>query len=91
MPENPKRRAARQKKYNATPKAKAKRAANNRARAKIAESRGVKPTQLKGDVHHKDGNPLNNGKKNLTVLPKSKNRAIGNNKGKKKRTTKKAK
>ena len=28
------------------------------------------------DVHHKDGNPLNNDSKNLTVIHRAKNRSI---------------
>jgi len=32
------------------------------------------------DVHHKDGNPKNNSRKNLTTASKSKNRSFPRNK-----------
>lgn len=83
MPENKAKRAARQKKYNARPDQKAKRAARGRARYKVAKNKGVSPTALKGDVHHKNGNPRDNSPKNISLTSVKKNRGTGNNKGKK--------
>ena len=58
--------------YNATPKAKKDRAARNAARRKLKAS-GVSVAGK--DVHHKDGNPQNNKRSNLTTMSKSKNRS----------------
>ena len=56
------------------PDQKKRRAGRNAARRKMAASGKVKKGDGK-DVHHKDGNTLNNKKKNLRVESKSKNRA----------------
>lgn len=49
-----------------------KRSSRNKARRIMKDVYG---TKLKGkDVHHKDGNPLNNSKKNLRVTSKKYNR-----------------
>lgn len=79
MAENKKRRAKRQKKYNARPEQKKRRASRNKARRKAIKKHGK--GKMKGkDVHHKDGNPMNNASGNIVVIPASKNRGIGNNK-----------
>ena len=49
-------------------------AGHNAARRKMAAAGKVKKGDGK-DVHHKDGNSLNNKKKNLRVESRSKNRA----------------
>ncbi len=60
--------------FHSKPDEKKRRAGRNAARKKMAAAGKVK----KGDgknVHHKDGNTLNNKRKNLRVESKSKNRA----------------
>ena len=58
--------------YHAKPTQKKRRAGRNKANS------------LKGangkDVHHKDGNPLNNSRKNLAVTSKKTNRSFPRNK-----------
>jgi hypothetical protein len=58
--------------YHAKPAQKKRRAGRNKANS------------LKGangkDVHHKDGNPLNNSRKNLAVTSKKANRSFPRNK-----------
>ena len=63
--------------YHSKPKQKKDRAARNAAR----RASGVKGK----DVHHKDGNPRNNKKSNLSVVSKASNRnqSPGRPKGKK--------
>ena len=61
--------------YHGKPAQKKKRAARNAARRKLESSGRVK----KGsdmDVHHVDGNPLNNSAKNLRVVHRSRNRSF---------------
>ena len=60
--------------FHSKPDQKKRRAGRNAARRKMAASGKVKKGDGK-DVHHKDGNTLNNKKKNLRVESKSKNRA----------------
>jgi len=57
--------------YQGKPKQIKRRASRNAARRKVLNGR--KSTK---DVHHKDGNPLNNSRKNLRLTNKSRNRAI---------------
>lgn len=66
--------------YHARPEQKENRAARGRARYAKAKAMGVKPTSIKGDVAHKNGNPKDNKKSNLTVQPKSKNRSFARTK-----------
>ncbi len=56
-----------QRKYNSTPEQVKKRSNRNKARRKL--SCGSK------DVHHKDGNPLNNKKSNLSCSSVKSNRS----------------
>jgi hypothetical protein len=61
--------------YHARPDQKKKRANRNAARRKLASQGRVK----KGDgmdVHHKDGNPLNNSPGNLQALRAKINRSL---------------
>jgi hypothetical protein len=61
--------------YHARPDQKKKRANRNAARRKLAREGRVK----KGDgmdVHHKDGNPLNNNPGNLQALRAKINRSL---------------
>ena len=60
--------------FHSKPDQKKRRAGRNAARRKMTASGKVKKGDGK-DVHHKDGNTLNNKKKNLRVEPRSKNRA----------------
>jgi hypothetical protein len=62
-------------KYHATPEQKKRRASRNAARRKMIAKGEVKKGDGK-DVIHKDGDPLNNGDKNLGKEPKSKNRSF---------------
>ena len=50
-----------------------RRAANKARRQAIREGRVKKGSRM--DIHHKDKNPKNNGKKNLKVVSRSKNRS----------------
>ena len=53
--------------YHSRPEQKLRRAARNAARAVF--KRAIEPEKLEGkDVHHKDNNPLNNDKKNLSLV-----------------------
>ena len=58
--------------YHSTPEQKKKRSSRNKAN----RIKGVKGK----DVDHKDGNPMNNSKNNLTVKDKSNNRSFKRNK-----------
>lgn len=79
MPSSPnyKRNYKQEKKTSDARGEKPLRAARNRARLKLKKA-GVK---VKGkDADHKDGNPLNNSKKNLRAVSKTKNRSYPRNK-----------
>ena len=60
--------------YHSKPDQKKRRAGRNRARRIMTMLKRVKKGDGK-DVHHKDGNPKNNSKKNLRVESKKKNRS----------------
>ena len=60
--------------FHSKPDQKKRRAGRNDARRKMTAAGKVKKGDGK-DVHHKDGNALNNKKKNLRVESRSKNRA----------------
>ena len=60
--------------FHSKPDEKKRRAGRNAARRKMAAAGKVKKGDGK-DVHHKDGNALNNKRKNLRVESRSKNRA----------------
>ena len=62
-----KKKGAYDKKYNAKPEEKKRRAGRNAANRKVNPPKGK-------DVHHKDGNPRNNSKSNLRVESKKTNR-----------------
>ena len=64
------------KEYQAeTPLRKKQRSSRNKARRKMSTLGKAKKGDGK-DVHHRDGNPLNNSSSNLTVMSKSKNQAL---------------
>ena len=64
------------KEYQAeTPLRRKQRSSRNKARRKMSTLGKAKKGDGK-DVHHKDGNPLNNSSSNLTVMSKSKNQAL---------------
>ena len=71
-----------QRKYNSTPE-------QNKRRSNRNKARRAKKCPAGKDVHHKDGNPNNNKKSNLTCQSPSKNRA--NNKRKTNATKSKVK
>jgi|TARA_R100000482_G_C5111999_1_gene141043 hypothetical protein len=60
--------------YHSKPEQKKRRAGRNRARRIMSMLKRVKKGDGK-DVHHKDGNPTNNSKKNLRVESKKTNRS----------------
>jgi len=64
--------------YQGKPAQVKKRASRNAARATMSAGGKVKKGDGK-DVHHKDGNPKNNKKSNLTVTTKTKNRSFPRN------------
>ena len=67
------------KNYHSRPEQIKKRASRNAARSAALKSGKVK----KGDnldVHHKNGNPLDNSKSNLRAIHKSKNRSFARTK-----------
>ena len=70
--------------YGSKPEQKKNRAARNTARRRLIRS-GAKKKGDGKDVHHKDGNPRNNSRSNLTVESRSSNRnkSPGRPKGKK--------
>ena len=61
------------KKFQSSDKQKKDRAARNSARAEEERNGNVRKGDGK-DVHHVDGNPQNNSKKNIRIVSKSKNR-----------------
>ena len=64
------------KEYQAeTPLRRKQRSSRNKARRKMSTLGKAKKGDGK-DVHHRDGNPLNNSSSNLTVMSKSKNQAL---------------
>ena len=65
------------KNYHAKPAQKKKRASRNAARAKL-KAGGVAVAGK--DVHHKDGNPKNNKRSNLTTRTASSNRSFARTK-----------
>tara|TARA_B100001094_G_C18190996_1_gene807226 strand:+ start:1663 stop:3435 length:1773 start_codon:yes stop_codon:yes gene_type:complete len=76
--EDPERRAARQAAWNNSKEQIMRRTARGAAR-RVAERKGMVKKGDGKDIHHKDGNPLNNSASNISVMNKSKNRGIGNN------------
>ena len=56
--------------YQGKPKQIKRRASRNAARRKVLNGR-----KSSMDVHHKDGNPMNNSRSNLRLTSRSKNRA----------------
>ena len=74
--------AARQRaqaKYNSKPEQKKRRAARNAARRKMERAGKVRKGDGK-DVAHRDNNPKNNSRRNLSVQSKAKNRSFARNK-----------
>jgi len=71
-------------KYAAKPEQKKRRAARTKARRQAVRDGRVKKGDGK-DVHHKDGNPLNNKKSNIAVTSKKANRTLKRDKNARKR------
>ena len=67
-----------QAKYNSKPEQLKRRAQRNAARAKMVKSGAVRKGDGK-DVAHKDNNPRNNSRGNLSVQSKAKNRSFPRN------------
>lgn len=78
MKNTPARQRA-QKKYNAKPEQKKRRAARNQARRIMNKAGKVRKGDGK-DVAHKNNNPKNNSKSNLSVQSKAKNRSFARTK-----------
>ena len=76
MPSSPNyKRNYKQENSNDSSLRKKKRAMRNKAR-RVAKKAGLVKTCDKKDVHHKDGNAMNNKRSNLTVKSASKNRSF---------------
>ena len=60
--------------YHAKPEQKKNRASRNKARTLLSSSGRVRKGDGR-DVDHRDGNPRNNSKGNLSVISKSRNRS----------------
>ena len=60
--------------YHAKPEQKKNRAARNKARTLLSSVGRVRKGDGK-DIDHKDGNPRNNSKRNLSVVSKRRNRS----------------
>ena len=74
----------RQRKYNSQPAQKARRADRNASRAKLMTAGRVKKGDGK-DVDHRNHNPADMSAKNLSVMPKGKNRSMNQYDKRKKR------
>ena len=70
--------------YQGTAKQKKRRAARNTARNRALKSGKVRKGDGK-DIHHRDGNPKNNSKKNLAVKSRKSNRSFARTKNARKR------
>mgnify|MGYP003134237498 CR=1 FL=1 len=70
--------------YHKRPEQKKRRAARNKARRKMTLLGSVSKGDGR-DVHHKDGNPKNNSRSNLSAQSKSKNRSFARTKSARKR------
>jgi hypothetical protein len=64
--------------YQGKPAQVKKRTSRNAARAKLSAGGSVRKGDGK-DVHHKDGNPKNNKRSNLTATTKANNRSFPRN------------
>ena len=73
-----------QAKYNAKPEQKKRRAARNQARRMAIKSGKASKGDGK-DVHHRDGNPMNNSPGNHSVRSKSANRSFARTRGARKK------
>tara|TARA_R110001632_G_scaffold118660_1_gene231086 strand:- start:112 stop:330 length:219 start_codon:yes stop_codon:yes gene_type:complete len=60
--------------YHAKPEQKKNRASRNKARTLLSSSGRVRKGDGR-DVDHRDGNPRNNSKSNLSVISKGRNRS----------------
>lgn len=67
--------SVRQRKYNSSPEQKKRRAERNASRAKMAKAGKVRKGDGK-DVDHRNHNTSDKSMKNLSVMSKSKNRAM---------------
>lgn len=56
--------------YHSKPEQKKRRAGRNHARRQLKDTKGI----VGKDVHHKDGNPMNNDKSNLSIVTQKYNR-----------------
>ena len=81
---NTKARQKAQKKYNAKPEQKKRRAARNAARRKMVKAGKARKGDGK-DVAHRDNNPKNNSRSNLSMQSKKKNRSFARTKNAKRK------
>jgi len=56
--------------YHSKPEQKKRRAGRNQARRQLKDTKGI----VGKDVHHKDNNPMNNDKSNLSIVTQKYNR-----------------
>ena len=71
--------------YGAKPEQITRRSSRNKARAKLVKTGAVRKGDGK-DVAHKNDNPMSNGRKNLAVQSRKKNRGHGRSPGGTKKT-----
>lgn len=81
---NAKADSVRQRKYNSSPEQKKRRAERNASRAKMEKAGKVRKGDGK-DVDHRNHNTGDKSSKNLSVMSKSKNRAMNQHDKRKKR------
>lgn len=62
--------------YQGRPEQIARRSSRNKARRAVAAASGTTPKGVKGDVAHRNNNPKDNKKSNLSVQSPSKNRSF---------------
>ena len=66
--------------YHSKPEQRKRRSKRTVARRQAVKEGMVKKGSSK-ELHHKDNNPMNNSKKNLSIVPRKKNRAHGRSTG----------
>ena len=78
MPNSPRKYKSEYARYQAAELQKKKRAARNKARRMMLKAGAVRPGDKK-DVSHRNGNPFDNRRKNLSITTKKVNRSFPRN------------